>query len=654
MLYTVLVPAEASGTISIRGEVEYQLADHANPTTVFAAPDPAIVVIVPQQSNRPPVLLSVADQTVGEGSQLSFTASATDPDLPAQVLQFALDPGAPDGASITPNGLFTWTPSEAQGPSTNSITLRVSDGLASAAQAVQIVVTEVNLPPVLLSIADQMVPVASRLTFTAAAVDPDLPTQVLQFTLDPGAPEGASITPNGLFTWTPSEAQGHGTNTIVVRVSDGLSSAAQVVRITVTERVSNGDARPGDYPVGLLSWWKLSEVSNGTEPVARVDSGPAQADLIDGTTVPSIAPGYLDPVAAHFLDTPHNSIGDYLWLPNAQVPPLLKIDGPLESIAVVSWVFAESADSTDIIVSKYNPRGGAQSRGFALEIHQGGNASFYAGRGGTAGEVSSRTNAVSFGAWHHIAGVYDASAGELRIYVDGRLDGTEPYSGGIDLSQDDLYFGSNGQTDGADYYTGRLSDVALWNRALTASEIAALANAVTVQPILLTESTDTTQDIVLRWSLGTPPYDRLAQGFQATSNVRIESIRPVLGRLGNPAGNLWVTIEADAGGKPSDTAVSGGTSLPVSAVSVPAEAAFAPVRFVFSETPTVTAGVQYWMVLHAEYGTVVNENVRWRRSSAGVGAYPAGDHLVYDGTRWRAQEAQPTDFAFQVLGWLSH
>ena len=45
----------------------------------------------------------------------TFTATATDPDVPANTLAFSLI-DAPSGAAIgSTSGVFTWTPSEEQG-----------------------------------------------------------------------------------------------------------------------------------------------------------------------------------------------------------------------------------------------------------------------------------------------------------------------------------------------------------------------------------------------------------------------------------------------------------------------------------------------------------------------------------------------------------
>ena len=45
--------------------------------------------------NQAPVLAAIGNKSVDEGSLLTFTASATDPDLPANNLSFSLDAGAP-------------------------------------------------------------------------------------------------------------------------------------------------------------------------------------------------------------------------------------------------------------------------------------------------------------------------------------------------------------------------------------------------------------------------------------------------------------------------------------------------------------------------------------------------------------------------------
>src|SRR5262249_7086232 len=115
--------------------------------------------VVVNEVNSAPSLAAIVNQTINEGSTLSLTATATDPDVPANTLTFSLDPGAPAGMTINATtGVLSWTPSEAQGPSTNNVIVRVTDNGSPAlsdAKSFTVVVNEVNNPPLLASIADQ-------------------------------------------------------------------------------------------------------------------------------------------------------------------------------------------------------------------------------------------------------------------------------------------------------------------------------------------------------------------------------------------------------------------------------------------------------------------------------------------------------------------
>src|SRR6185436_10778487 len=116
---------------------------------------------------------------------------------------------------------------EFQGPSTNTLTVRVTDNgvpPVSSSETIRVVVNEVNAAPVILPITPRSIAEGSLLIFTAEVTDDDVPDQTLTFSLTGTVPAGATIDPaNGVFRWTPSEAQGPGTNTIVIRVvDDGL------------------------------------------------------------------------------------------------------------------------------------------------------------------------------------------------------------------------------------------------------------------------------------------------------------------------------------------------------------------------------------------------------------------------------------------------
>ena len=107
-----------------------------------------------------PVLNPVGNQTIDEGAELTFTATATDSDLPADTLTFSLADGTgavPTGAAITAGGLFSWTPTEAQGPGTYTFDVVVSDGTITDSETITVMVTEVNAAPILGAIGNQTI-----------------------------------------------------------------------------------------------------------------------------------------------------------------------------------------------------------------------------------------------------------------------------------------------------------------------------------------------------------------------------------------------------------------------------------------------------------------------------------------------------------------
>jgi VCBS repeat-containing protein len=199
------------------------------------ATDSETITVTVTEVNDAPILGPIGNQTIAEGSPLSFTATATDADLPAQSLSFSLA-GAPAGATINATtGAFSWTPTEAQGPGSYSFDILVSDGTATDSETITVTVTEVNDAPILAAIGNQTIAEGSPLSFTATATDADLPAQSLSYSLA-GAPAGATINATtGAFSWTPTEAQGPGSYSFDILVSDGTATDSETITVTVTE-----------------------------------------------------------------------------------------------------------------------------------------------------------------------------------------------------------------------------------------------------------------------------------------------------------------------------------------------------------------------------------------------------------------------------------
>lgn len=188
------------------------------------SPPPQVLATYRDYRNYPTQLPNaITNRTVNEGEAIMFQALARDPDVPS-VLTFSLDAGTPDGAAIDPvTGVFTWTPTEAQGPGNYPITVRVTDNgepPLSDALTFTVTVNEVNAAPELGVIPGQAVDEGLLFAFTPPVTDSDLPPNTLAFELLT-APDGATIeSATGTIRWTPGETEGPGNHLFTLKVTD--------------------------------------------------------------------------------------------------------------------------------------------------------------------------------------------------------------------------------------------------------------------------------------------------------------------------------------------------------------------------------------------------------------------------------------------------
>ena len=242
-------------------------------------------------SNTAPKFAGGTTQQSGpEGTELSLDMSATDDDLPAQLLTYSLL-DAPAGASIdSSTGLFAWMTQESQGPGTNTVTIVVSDDgvpVLSRTNVVEVVLEEINEAPALTLPGDLSVNELSLLNLQATATDSDIPVNALTFSLV-GGPEGLTVDAStGAIAWTPGETQGPDAHVVTIRVTDNnpdatndqTLSAEGSFTITVNEvNAAPNLQSPGDQTVDELSQLAFSvSATDGDVPQNGL-----MFELIDG------------------------------------------------------------------------------------------------------------------------------------------------------------------------------------------------------------------------------------------------------------------------------------------------------------------------------------------------------------------------------------
>jgi len=109
------------------------------------------------------------------------------------------------------------------------------------------------------------------------------------------------------------------------------------------------------------------------------------------------------------------------------------------------------------------------NRSFALNLETSGNIRFIVRSGGAAAQSYINTSDWSTGNWYNIIGTYDGS--NVKIYLDGVLKDTVALTGTVDNATQSFRIGVYGS---ASYFDGKISEVAIFDYALSSTQISTL------------------------------------------------------------------------------------------------------------------------------------------------------------------------------------
>jgi beta-galactosidase len=149
------------------------------------------------------------------------------------------------------------------------------------------------------------------------------------------------------------------------------------------------------------------------------------------------------------------------------------------SLTLVGWMRPEVLDQWQVLAGKYGFVG-VNDRAYRIDLRPGGTVGFIVSPDGgfDSGYLLDAVPpvALSAGTWYHVAGVFDAQARTMTVYLDGKVIGARSVSHSIihDAAAP-FILGADVKSGVADqHFDGQLDDWRVYGRALAAGEIEAL------------------------------------------------------------------------------------------------------------------------------------------------------------------------------------
>ena len=156
-----------------------------------------------------------------------------------------------------------------------------------------------------------------------------------------------------------------------------------------------------------------------------------------------------------------------------------------------------------------------------------------------------------------------------------------------------------------------------------------------------------TYDYPLRTSA---TYTEISQGFKCNTSSTVTKVKLWLKKVATPAGTdtVTLTIQTDSSGVPSGTGVTNGTATAVD-ISDTLTTSYAWVTFTFATNPSLTAGIQYHLVLSGAFTISETNYVVWGADNYDM-VYADGSMSVYDATTWTVDSNYDACFEVYITG----
>ncbi|HEY7118820.1 MAG TPA: LamG-like jellyroll fold domain-containing protein, partial [Tepidisphaeraceae bacterium] len=266
--------------------------------------------------------------------------------------------------------------------------------------------------------------------------------------------------------------------------------------VAVSDEMTFTTAAPGDVPAaGCVGFWRFDPSDDQT--VADV-TGNGNTGSVVGAPVFALG---RDAASGSALD--FDGVDDHVRV--SRNPSLES-----SAISVAAWVRlavgADQAQWATIVKKTFANDVPPIFDSYSLSISPPGKLnvlSFFTGHAGGDDSQLDSPSPLPTGQWVHVAGTYDPSTGQKRLYVNGQMVASTVLTRPIAYDptpSGDLYFAQD-PGDG-EAFKGLIDDVGVWSRALSQAEIQILAYdrpPTEPSPVMLTATVESFTRVHLDW-----------------------------------------------------------------------------------------------------------------------------------------------------------
>ncbi len=281
---------------------------------------------------------------------------------------------------------------------------------------------------------------------------------------------------------------------VVVLVLVGLnfdfeSEAGKTTNAPVTDRTVQG----------LLGYWKMDE-GTGTSTTADA-SGNSNNLTMTNADAEDWQAGQ---IGAYSLD--FNGTDEWLTVADPSSGVLDIVDGA--DFSIVGWFNRDLFAADHTIVATRNSQATNTDAGYIVWVDNNGSTDYLnftvGDGGGTANDQYTAAGATDLSAtgWHHFAAVWNDGAG-MYLYLDGKLDGsTTSSTANIGSLANTVAFRIAAESDNGNPFDGKIDDVKLYSKALSANEVSRLYQ--TTVPVAPASTVGLDNGLVGHWTFDGP------------------------------------------------------------------------------------------------------------------------------------------------------